>query len=45
MKYLYKEEYENINNMILKIKEDYQDCYKLLNREVDQILIYKCESY
>lgn len=38
MKYLYKEEYNNINNMVLKIKDDYQTCYKILNKDVEKIL-------
>ena len=38
MKYLYKEEFNNINNMIIKIKEDYQKCYKLLNKDIEMIL-------
>ena len=38
MKYLYKEEYNNINNMVLKIKDDYLTCYKILNKDVEKIL-------
>ena len=38
MKYLYKEEYENINNMVKKIKTDYKVCYKKINEAVDNIL-------
>lgn len=38
MKYLYKEDYQKINNMITKIKKDYQNCYKILNSEIEKIL-------
>ena len=38
MKYLYKDDYKRINEMVVKIKDDYRDCYKVLNKEVDKLL-------
>lgn len=38
MKYLYKDEYQNINNMVSKIKEDYKECYEILNKDVTALL-------
>lgn len=38
MKYLYKDEYQNITNMISKIKDDYQECYEILNKDITSIL-------
>jgi len=38
MKYLYKEDYQEINNNIVKIKQDYLNCYKIINKEKNNIL-------
>lgn len=38
MKYLYKEDYQNITNMVTKIKKDYQICYEKLNKDIKILL-------
>ena len=38
MKYLYKDEYQNINDMIIKIKSDYAKCYNTLNEDIRVLL-------
>lgn len=38
MKYLYENEYIDINNTIKKIEEDYQNCFNLLGQEIRELL-------